>query len=120
MAQDALFDPPDEPSDREADLVGGVQETLDALEESEVLDARHRGLVELLRAEARDYTKAKGIARTNYARLIGDHLTMLLDMDAAVNEEKENTDDSGDRVTKLAEFLQARRLGTDVRDTEEA
>lgn len=117
MSQGVLFGPDPESVSKNA-LVTGVQATLEALEEANVLQPQHRGLVELLRAEARDYVMAHGIARTNYARLIGEHLTMLLEMEAPSTEEDD--DAAGDRVTKLSAYLNARRLEADVRDSSPA
>lgn len=113
MSQGALFEPLGGSAVDRSALVAGVQATLEELEKAGVLGPMHRGLVELLRAEARDYVVSHGIARTNYAKLIGEHLTMLLEMEAPSTEED---DDSGDRITKLAAVIQAGRLGSDVRD----
>lgn len=93
-------------------LVQGIRATLQRLERDGVLDDRHAGLIALLRAEAHDYVMAHGIARTNYAKLLGEHLTMLLEMEVP----QEEGEDAGGRVTKLSEWLTARRLAADVRD----
>jgi hypothetical protein len=98
-------------------LIRGVQSTLEALAADGRLDARHAGIVALLRAEANDYVMSGGIARTNFAKLIGEHLTMLLELEAP--EEEGTADDAGARVTKLSEYIRAQAGATapDVRDT---
>lgn len=102
-------------------LIEGVKATIARLAELRVLDERHAGLVQLLRAEANDYAFAHGIARTNYARLIGDHLSTLLDLAAQVDDDKGGArGDDGDRVTKLSAWLRAESetsSSTDVRDS---
>lgn len=101
-------------------LIEGVRATLARLGELGVLDSRHAGLVQLLRAEANDYAFAHGIARTNYARLIGDHLTALLELAATAADGQDGTNgEDGDRVTQLSAFLRAESEApgaTDVRD----
>lgn len=104
----------DAPMGRDA-LAKGVHQTLAFLEEAGVLDARHAGIVALLRSEASDYSFAHGIARTNYARLIGEHLQQLLELEAPAVEGEEG-DEHGERVTKLSEWLASRRLAADVQD----
>lgn len=104
----------DAPVGRDA-LAKGVHQTLTALEGAGVLDARHAGLVALLRSEATDYSFAHGIARTNYARLIGEHLQQLLELEVPA-EEGSGEDQHGDRVTKLSEWLTSRRVDPGVLD----
>lgn len=88
-------------------LLAGVEATLRTLIEGQVLDARHAGMVALLRSEAADYAYAHGIARTNYARLIGDHLRDLLELPVAGEGEDGTTDGEGNNVTRLSAWLAA-------------
>jgi hypothetical protein len=99
-------------------LTDGLERTLRVLADERRLRPEHASLVERARFFAYRAETSGGIAATNWGKLYAETESQILALEAPADEE---ADESGNRVTKLSEFIRARRdvlAGADVPHTE--
>lgn len=101
------------------ELLEGVETTLGQLRAQGRLRPEHEGLVQAARQAARLAESSSGVAASNFLKQLTGILDKLLALEAPpVPVEAEESDDPGDRITKLSEYLRRQAGLSDVRDSE--